>query len=280
MTRWTGNAFVLGVVAMTLVACKGGDDGPCEEGAAGCRCQRIDGSLHCDEGLTCVEGLCFGDGVPVPDEYLYTERAKGDETQINGILKEKINLAPGMIVADIGAGHGFFATHAARRIHPGGRLYATDIDPSALEALRASIEDASDRDALEATIVQRLVKEPGDTALEDLPDGSVDLVTMFRVFTFQVNAHEENVDFMRRVVRILRPGGRLVYHMDYVNIEGYGEYLTRLMAEVGLTGAVTEIPMPAHIPHELRRHDWNAKSVREPMITMYRGLIVVFRTPE
>jgi SAM-dependent methyltransferase len=271
---------MMAALAQSLAACS--DPMPprlpaCEAGAAGCPCLFSDRDAACDDGLTCREGFCFGGDVPAPDEYLYTDAAAGDGEQVNALLTATIDLAPGMVVADIGAGHGFYTLQAARRVYPGGRVYATDIAPDALENIRVSIEAAPDRDILAETVALRLVQGAGATGLEDLPGGSLDLITMFRVFTFGQENLAADVEFLRSLQRTLRPGGRLAYHIDVVQAPGYREYLTILMRLAGFTGAVTEIPMPAHIPAELMHYQWDCVNAREPMIQMYRGVILIFR---
>ena len=49
---------------------------------------------------------------------------------------------PGMTVADVGAGKGRIAVPVARRLGPSGRLYATEIEASKLEAIREAAADA------------------------------------------------------------------------------------------------------------------------------------------
>jgi len=46
-------------------------------------------------------------------------------------------VGPGTVIADIGAGTGFFAIPAAKRVGPSGRVYALDLEPKMLEDLRA-----------------------------------------------------------------------------------------------------------------------------------------------
>ena len=266
------------LVLLTLVVggCRGAEAPECPPGAAGCQCTEPFAARGCAPGLVCLVGLCLGGEVPVPDGYLFTAEALDDEDRIDGILKDRIDLAPGMVVVDIGAGDGFFTRHAARRVSPGGRVWATDIDPAALESIRESIEAAPDRAVLDAAITQRLARTPWDTALEDLPDGSADLVAMFRVFTFQIADHAKNLDYLREIARKVRPGGRLVYHIDWVNFSRYRLYLVLLMRAAGFTGALHEIPMPEHIPEMVETWDWGAESVRDPMVPMFRGFILVF----
>src|SRR6185437_9581744 len=50
----------------------------------------------------------------------------------------EFNLKPGMMVADVGAGTGFYSIRIAKCIAPGGVVYANDIQPGMLERLKAN----------------------------------------------------------------------------------------------------------------------------------------------
>ena len=63
------------------------------------------------------------------------------ERQPEAIIKA-LGLAPGKVVADIGAGTGLLTVHVARAVTPGGHVVATDIDGGVLELLRARMEAA------------------------------------------------------------------------------------------------------------------------------------------
>ncbi len=52
-----------------------------------------------------------------------------------------LGLSPGMVVADIGAGPGYFTFRMARAVGPGGRVYALEIRDSVLKLLRRRSAD-------------------------------------------------------------------------------------------------------------------------------------------
>src|SRR6185312_4016218 len=52
---------------------------------------------------------------------------------------DDIGVKPGDVVADVGAGTGYYAVKLASRVRPGGRVYATDIQPEMLEKLRTRL---------------------------------------------------------------------------------------------------------------------------------------------
>jgi ubiquinone/menaquinone biosynthesis C-methylase UbiE len=111
-------------------------------------------------------------------------------------LAELLAIGPGSTVADIGAGKGAFAIALARRVGPGGRVYATEIDAS----LRAKIARAAEREGLANVVVVE--------ALEDatgLPDGCCDAAFLRSVY-HHLSKPEPILASLRRS---LRAGGRL-----------------------------------------------------------------------
>ena len=50
-------------------------------------------------------------------------------------IMDALNIADGSIVADVGAGAGWFTVRLARRVGPNGRVYAEDIQREMLEAI-------------------------------------------------------------------------------------------------------------------------------------------------
>ncbi len=53
-----------------------------------------------------------------------------------------LGLKPGMNVADVGAGTGYFSLRMAKQVAPGGRVYAVDIQPEMLTMLRRNAKKA------------------------------------------------------------------------------------------------------------------------------------------
>ena len=61
--------------------------------------------------------------------------ARANEHQPPGKIMEIIGLAPGMSIAEIGAGRGRVVIHLADRVGPKGKVYAEDIDADRLQDL-------------------------------------------------------------------------------------------------------------------------------------------------
>ena len=110
---------------------------------------------------------------------------------------DAIGIKAGQVVADVGAGSGYYTVRLARRVAPGGRVYATDIQPEMIALLRERLarEKVSGVDPVLATDVD-----------PRLPEGSLDLVLMVDVY--HELSHPQAM--LRKLKRSLKPGGRLV----------------------------------------------------------------------
>lgn len=106
-----------------------------------------------------------------------------------------LDLKPGQMVADIGAGTGIFTTRFANVVKPGGWVYAVDID----QALLDHIAEASTEVGL--SNVQPVLGEYDDPKLPD----NVDLA-----FINDVLHHIEHRDvYLKNLAGYLNPGGRV-----------------------------------------------------------------------
>lgn len=113
-------------------------------------------------------------------------------------------VGPGMIVADIGAGTGFFAIPAAKRVGAAGRVYALDLEPQMLEDLRARAGD---------TGVANIGVLRSEEERIPLPDASVDIAFLACVL------HElDGPGTLRECARILKPAGYLAV-VDWKKID-------------------------------------------------------------
>jgi SAM-dependent methyltransferase len=112
-----------------------------------------------------------------------------------------LGVKPGMVVADIGAGTGYFAPHFSKAVGPEGRVLAIDIEPN----LVAYMKQRFVREKLaNATAV---LGEPDDPKL---PAGGVD-----RIFICNTWHHiNDRLDYLERLARSLKPGG-LVAVVDF-----------------------------------------------------------------
>ena len=110
---------------------------------------------------------------------------------------QAMGVKAGAIVADVGAGDGFFTTRLSKAVGNDGRVLAVDVAADALRRLRGRITD----DALSnVEVVQGTADDP------KLPSGSVDAALI-------VNAYHEMAEHQAMLTKIrsaLKPSGRLV----------------------------------------------------------------------
>jgi len=123
----------------------------------------------------------------------YPERA--ERLQVERVM-DLLGLRAGVAVADIGAGSGWFAVRAARRVGPAGTVYAVDINPTSV----AYIAERAAREGLGNVLASQ-----GDADDAKLPRASVDAVLFLNAY------HEVGrpVDLLRNLQPALRPGARI-----------------------------------------------------------------------
>lgn len=117
-----------------------------------------------------------------------------DEWQKPHEVIEALKLAPDAIVADIGAGTGYFAVRFAHMI-PKGKVYATDIEPEMVQYLvmRAKREGLPNLISVQG--------KPEDAALPE----AVDLAMLVDVY----HHIDDRGAYFGKLARSFRPGGRL-----------------------------------------------------------------------
>jgi len=127
----------------------------------------------------------------------WLERPERESEEEPSRAIEALDLRPGMTVADIGAGSGYYTVRMARKVGPEGRVYATDIQVGMLSIVqrRAAQEQLQN--------IKPVLGAPDDPKL---PPGSLDLALMVDVY------HElsQPQAFVRRLREALKPDGRLV----------------------------------------------------------------------
>ncbi len=106
-------------------------------------------------------------------------------------------IAPGMTVADIGAGEGYYTVRLAERVGREGRVLAQDIDREALQRLGDRVE----RERLDNVSIK-----PGDADDPHLPEDSFDRIFLVHMY------HEvsEPYAFLWRLWPALRDGGQVI----------------------------------------------------------------------
>jgi SAM-dependent methyltransferase len=111
-------------------------------------------------------------------------------------IMDALAVADGSVVADIGAGAGWFTIRLARRVGPNGVVYAQDIQPQMLEAIRRRVQ----REGLR-NVETRL----GVGSNPNLPARALDAVLVVDVYP----EVEDRITFLRNLAAALKPSGRI-----------------------------------------------------------------------
>jgi SAM-dependent methyltransferase len=138
-------------------------------------------------------------------------------------VMEILRIGPGVRVADLGAGAGYYTVRIARRLGGMGTVYAEDVDPAYLADLETRLN------ALGLTSVQTVVGRPGDPML---PPASVDVAILGHMY------HEirDPYGFLARLVPAMAPGGKVgVVDLDRPTLS-HGTPLPLLRCEMAATG--------------------------------------------
>lgn len=124
-----------------------------------------------------------------------TERERDGVDEV-GQVARLLGIGPGTVVADIGAGSGYYAVRLARRVGPEGRVFAEDVTPAYLAGLERRVRAAG---LANVTVVRG---EPHDPRL---PPGSVDVALLVHMY------HEASQPFgmLHNLAVSMRPGGRV-----------------------------------------------------------------------
>jgi ubiquinone/menaquinone biosynthesis C-methylase UbiE len=110
---------------------------------------------------------------------------------------DTLAVRPGMTIADIGAGTGYFAIPFGRAAGPSGRVHAVDFQSEMLEFLKGKLGDPEAPANIEPA--------GGSAEQTGLPDASCDVAFLGMVW-HELDGHTA---VLAEMERILRPGGRL-----------------------------------------------------------------------
>jgi len=111
-------------------------------------------------------------------------------------VMDAMGIAEASVVADIGAGSGWFTIRLARRVGPQGLVYAEDVQPEMLTAITRRVQ----REGLTNVKAWR-----GQNSDPRLPAGSLDAVLIVDAY----HEVEDRVTMLANLSRALKPQGRI-----------------------------------------------------------------------
>ncbi len=124
-----------------------------------------------------------------------------DEERLRWLPPEPIlravGIAPGAVAVDIGAGTGFWTLPLSQLVGPAGMVYAVDVEPIMLEELGTLVREN------QLSNVQVISSTEQEIPLSNA-------VAEVAIAGFVVHEPADHAAFVREIVRLLRPGGRLL----------------------------------------------------------------------
>ncbi len=126
----------------------------------------------------------------------WLNRNEREEEEKVTLAIDSMKLSPGMVVADIGAGSGYYSFRIAKKLTT-GKVYAVEVQDEMINALQ------NEKQKLQDTIVE-VVK--GDSVKVNLPQHSVDLAIMVDVY----HELEYPYEVLQSIKKSLKPGGKIL----------------------------------------------------------------------
>lgn len=130
-----------------------------------------------------------------PEDLGLLEGPDRDAYQRPDEIMDALQIGEGSVVADLGAGGGWFTVRLARRVRPNGVVYAEDVQTQMIDAINRRME----REEL-----QKLVQTVLGTVVDPkLPPGSLDAALMVDAY----HEFEQPVTLLRNLALAMKPSG-------------------------------------------------------------------------
>jgi ubiquinone/menaquinone biosynthesis C-methylase UbiE len=145
------------------------------------------------------------------DTYIQAlERPERDEYQQPEKVIDALDLKQGMVVADVGAGSGYFTRRLAQAVGNTGQVIVIDVEQKMLDYNKQELEKLGIADR-----AKFILAKPDDPSL---PENAVDLVFLCNVY----HHIEHLVDYFAKTKSALTPNGRVVI-VDFYHDERSGK---------------------------------------------------------
>jgi precorrin-6B methylase 2 len=128
----------------------------------------------------------------------WLERPEREKEERCSLLLKSLKLKAGEVIADVGAGSGYYTFPMAEQVGPTGKVYAVDIQPEMLDLIRQRMRKRK---------VTSVVPIKGTESDPKLPEAAIDLILLVDVY----HEFSHPYEMTRGMVRALKPGGRLVF---------------------------------------------------------------------
>ena len=128
----------------------------------------------------------------------WLERPEREKEEQPRKLLAALELKPGQVIADIGAGSGYHSFRMAEKVGPEGKVLAVDIQKEMLDIIRRRMKKDK---------VGNIEPVLGTETDPKLPAGGVDLILLVDVYHEFAFPYE----MTQAMVKALKPGGRIAF---------------------------------------------------------------------
>jgi len=128
----------------------------------------------------------------------WLERTDREQEERPDLLMSALKLKPGMAVADIGCGSGYYTRRLARGVGTNGVVFAVDIQSEMLDLLT---------NKLAAENIRNVKPVLGTITDPKLPKAGADLILLVDVY----HEFDHPFEMVEAMTRGLKPGGRIVF---------------------------------------------------------------------
>ena len=164
----------------------------------------------------------------------WLERPEREQEEQPAKLLPLLNLKEGDVVADIGAGSGFYSFKLSPLVGKKGKVYANDIQPEMLTIIR---QRAKTRNVTNVEPIKGTVTDPR------LPANSVDLMLMVDVY----HEFDHPYEMIESMLKSLKTGGRLVFVEFRLEDESVPIKLVHKMTEEQVKKEMAVFPQLKHV---------------------------------
>lgn len=213
--------------ALLLAGCGSGEAAP--KGGDGAAAG-VDRTAATDSPWISLSRGLAADSFPAPSRRFsqivaprWTDEITRDAAHEAETVMDALELKPGMRVADVGAGDGYYVLRMSQRVGTSGHVYGQDIVPEYLDLLAQRVRDAG---LGNVTVVR------GDAHDPRLPLDSLDAAIMIHMY------HEitEPYALLWNLARSLKPGARVAILDTSFPTDQHGTPPWLLRCELGVVG--------------------------------------------
>jgi len=131
-------------------------------------------------------------------------------------IMDSIEVKPGMIIGEAGAGQGYFTFYLALRVGEKGKVYANDIS-------KISLNDIQSRSKREN--ISNIITVLGETEDPLFPQKNLDMIVMVYV----LHMLEKPLEFLKNLKKYMKPGTQLIIIERNTNTERahYPAFMTK-----------------------------------------------------